>query len=580
MMIEGMKIKKSNTYNEELIVSTEYVHFDNENLKDNIEKFQQLKKNGTIINETMFEDDLWRLNSIIDNGNVKNEVKFNFIIQNNIEINNALKCFAIIKIKDESVCVVTVQKFLRHIQQAIDITEFFKVEYFDEFIDKFASSCNRQTLKKALLEFMKFYPINDYSTYVSFLSSKTNQNSRFDIRMLPNYSSILLFDYLLNAFIRSCSRNEKEKYFPIILWWRITKVIPMRPIEFTLLKKECAEFDSDGKYYLNIDRQKRVISRSKVNHIPVLNKIQIDIETYNLIQEYKELISGKEDEIYLLSYYSYFDYIDKRLKIQASKTKKNNGYLSEDQLYNLMDKFYEDIITKKYGYKVLRKEEIKENYFEKTINTNSDEIIMLDLGDTRHLAFCSMMLQGFNPLTIAQIGGHFKLESQMHYQTHLETFVGCSTLILAKQIRKQRLDGNINLYDVYNQRERLISLLKNEERTPEYLQTENGYCWSKNFPFECKNTYCIFCENFELDMQNKDNIKEYLGKLSRLNDNEIKNKIEFLKDIAFDSIQEKVNMLIDSIKQQELETTSKQINNLVSQKALISSYEMECNEIE
>jgi glucose-6-phosphate 1-dehydrogenase len=46
----------------------------------------------------------------------------------------------------------------------------------------------------------------------------------------------------------------------------------------------------------------------------------------------------------------------------------------------------------------------------------------LTTGDARHYAFCNMMLQGFNMLSIARIGGHKTLRMQMHYHAHLEHF--------------------------------------------------------------------------------------------------------------------------------------------------------------
>ncbi|MGR5979261.1 hypothetical protein ACT7DJ_17430 [Bacillus cereus] len=49
------------------------------------------------------------------------------------------------------------------------------------------------------------------------------------------------------------------------------------------------------------------------------------------------------------------------------------------------------------------------------------------------MAFCNMMLQGFNMLSIARIGGHKTLRQQLHYHAHLDHLAESAVHILAKK---------------------------------------------------------------------------------------------------------------------------------------------------
>ena len=81
----------------------------------------------------------------------------------------------------------------------------------------------------------------------------------------------------------------------------------------------------------------------------------------------------------------------------------------------------------KYGYNLV------ENREEITEENEHNTLIKLKLGihQTFHF-FVSMMLQGFNPLTIAQIGGHETLIAQNQYIGHLDEFIDAHSLMLAR----------------------------------------------------------------------------------------------------------------------------------------------------
>src|SRR5699024_6480048 len=64
-------------------------------------------------------------------------------------------------------------------------------------------------------------------------------------REIPNLSDLMNFKDCIEIFYKEMidSKNEKMliKYYPIIIWWKLTSVIPIRPNEFCLLKRDCIQ---------------------------------------------------------------------------------------------------------------------------------------------------------------------------------------------------------------------------------------------------------------------------------------------------------------------------------------------------
>ena len=114
-------------------------------------------------------------------------------------------------------------------------------------------------------------------------------------RKLPNESDILTFDYYLKYFFKDeeIEDDMKVMFYPVLIWWKVTNVIPMRPVELcTRLKRDCLE-EVDGKYYLHVDRAKVDVGKNKTvgrkQRIPLLNKLSITKDIFDLINEYIKL---------------------------------------------------------------------------------------------------------------------------------------------------------------------------------------------------------------------------------------------------------------------------------------------------
>src|SRR5699024_3223704 len=147
--------------------------------------------------------------------------------------------------------IASLQSKLRNV---IIVTEGFKkdkVEELEEYVQK-ASYTNRFktfVYTNNFLEFIEHQNRNEYNTKISF-QEIYNKN-----RELPNYKTILDFHYSMKEFEERSNSYEKEKFYPVILWWKITSLIPMRPKEFCLLKYHCT-FKKNNEYFLKIPRTK------------------------------------------------------------------------------------------------------------------------------------------------------------------------------------------------------------------------------------------------------------------------------------------------------------------------------------
>ncbi|MGM2835832.1 site-specific integrase, partial [Bacillus cereus group sp. Bce025] len=50
--------------------------------------------------------------------------------------------------------------------------------------------------------------------------------------------------------------------------------------------------------------------------------------------------------------------------------------------------------------------------------------------DTRHIAFMSLMMQGYSPVEDARLEGHKTIQPQLHHSNHKEYWVDCDVFKL------------------------------------------------------------------------------------------------------------------------------------------------------
>lgn len=366
------------------------------------------------------------------------------------------------------------------------------------------------------------------------------------MRVLPSSEDIFAFQYYLNKFYTKESNEYLLNfYMPVLLWWKITNVIPMRPSEFSYkLKRSCLSI-KDGEYFLHIARLKVTSSNPerKDGRIPLLSKIKITKEIYDLICDYIESTAFDTETETLISYKAMLkfrkDFYENKFQSDinlryAISIKKYNNTFTRQNLKLLIDSFYDVIIAGKYKYSNIKRRLLP--------------------GDTRHLAFTSLLLQGVSPIEIAMLGGHTTLDAQSDYSSHVEYYIDSEIL---------NFIGSINV-DTFVTNKRLKDIIMNKPFTcPRFIAdcspTEDGigYCTidMENGVELCDNVeYCIYCDKWWCDPTNENYLKaknyiqnSSLGPLKRV----IQEEEQFLRKLLSEAKVENIEGLLELNKETE-----------------------------
>lgn len=252
-----------------------------------------------------------------------------------------------------------------------------------------------------------------------------------------------------------------------------------------------------------------------------------------LIDEYLTLTKYDTERKGLFSYNQYNELKERKIHKREDRNGRYDwDYFSPAELKTLLDRFYEEVIIEIYGLK-----EVEKNHQNSCLEIEQT-IEKISLGDTRHLAFCSLMMQGYSPLTIATIGDHKLVDTQLGYCCHLKTFAMAKVDILSKQIklRLNRNPNNINAHiNSFSGRDGIIKIMESETNStsPDKIgfEIEGTVCISDNFPNACPPlTPCSQCLMHRIDNE------------TDINQLERKAMIQFEEEIG--EIEKIVNTLI------------------------------------
>lgn len=449
----------------------------NDVLLEAIETFRTFEKESFLIYGD-FEDDIWK---VVQNKRIERLCSLNFEGVISPQMKLMLKAWVINHL--EKKLPTTVQEALTVLKKVIIFTSEFKLEHVESFVDWIEAEIpisQRRIAVGSLLNFLDYTQLAVSEEYYNELALGTRKLSyEGSFRDLPNYEDVLMFQYIMNHFIGTWSEKEKICFYPIVLWWKITSIIPMRIEEFCSITRNCLKIEN-GNYYIVLPRKKQKATRK--TQVEVFDTLEIDEDTFSRVSEYISLTEECGMSHSLLSYPAYKQFVG------TDNFNNTSTQFTQANFRRLLDKYYNEIIIEKYKTNDLNK--IKPN-------------------DTRHFAFCSMMLQGFDALTIARMGGHRSVESQYHYQQHLSYFTQSSVYHLAKinKLRNSKVfrsEGSVLL----------LEEAKSNSLRPinsiEYLEPmEIGYCTDPEM--ECESDYCQLCSKWYIPFNDlKNHHKELL----------------------------------------------------------------------
>ncbi|ASJ54546.1 hypothetical protein BP422_13845 [Brevibacillus formosus] len=215
-----------------------------------------------------------------------------------------------------------------------------------------------------------------------------------------------------------------------------------------------------------------------------------------------------------------------------------------------MDQFYKDIIVGKYGF-----------YGDKVLP-----------GDTRHLAFCNMMLQGWNMLSIARMGGHTSIRTQMHYHAHLDYFAESWVYNLSQRYRLDRINraATIPTFSVRKvlAKQELFQPADFEQR----YEVDHGFCTYN--PSLCETGDCRFCEHylFSPGTESHEEAIRWLTNSSNELQRRMREQIDYLKEISKHIYYDVFTLEVQKTGQERLLNAANQLRRIMEQKAMGDSY--------
>ena len=244
-------------------------------------------------------------------------------------------------------------------------------------------------------------------------------------RMLADFDTYFLFNDILEDYWASPLTDEQRLfYFPLVLWWKLTGVIPLRPREFLLTQRECLTKNEEGKYFLHLRRNQLKGGRKNLKY-----KIDEDysVDTYQIPAALGMLI---EEYIALTDKYSNTELdtlfvTDVHYKKWERSKPFTSRFLTYTNMVTILHYFYHEILHDKYGLTIVS------NRIERRLRKN--EIGEIRLGDTRHIALINLMQEGGTPAVAMFLAGHLNTETASSYYTNISKFLECK---ISRQYRK------------------------------------------------------------------------------------------------------------------------------------------------
>ena len=501
--------------------------------------FQELKEEKFFVDCNYLDNKWYAMNS----DGCRNTLNFNLGIKPEIEVK--MKNYILIQTAIKRVAVGTACIQLHIIKEELIKTHFLDIDYIYTYINEIQKNSHIKYFK----DFLAFGQFENGDKYFDALSKLETSNSH-NPRPLPCYQSIIIFDYIIDDFIKNNNITKLIRYYPVLIWWKISSVIPLRPGEVYMLPKNCI-YEKNGKYYIHIERKKNKYHRRKFNK-PIVKEFEIKEEIYYIICNYLEYVNEFDDSEFLFSN----NILNKCCGVSSGENIKR---LTTHLMKTIYNHFLKEVVEQQYGYHIVPIGQ----------RENDNDIEKIQMGDIRHLTIINMMMMGYNPLYIMELAGHRCLETQMGYYNHIETFATSKAHVLKNLIKKNKNLVSFKDYDISK------SLVQRELMGISFynlplVSNGQGRCSNKEAPVGCVCEECIFCPYF----LSEDNLsQEYLEKQQKKNNAELEMyKLELSKmmsgsimDInSFDEIGEKISInlnrkiLLDSYKLEKNEKGEKE----------------------
>lgn len=375
--------------------------------------------------------------------------------------------------------------YFHYFCMASNITNFFSLDRIDHFVEwlheDHITNNEKTYLLSTVFSFFDFSEIPNSSKYLTKLYDIRNKIKFTKTPInLPSSKYILLFSYYLEKYFTDVEKDEAFKdeeiikkkilFYPILVWWKLTTIIPMRSTEFCLIKRNCLS-EENGKFFIEITRIKKPLNQEDKNDY--YTKIEINDSMYHLLNNYIEVTDEYGESETLISYRSliYVDNTGRRIF-----QKRDLNFFNKNNLEKLLKRFYKEVI---------------DEYYQNSLSLDQK----LSPNDTRHIAFISLMMQGISPVEIARLGGHKTIAAQYHYSFHKEYWIDNEVFKLIKNYKNiSNFDNNNIRYIPEN-----VKLKAFKPPTSSFRgELEIGYCTDSLIRCEAKE--CMLCSHWRIDL--------------------------------------------------------------------------------
>ncbi|MEB8960314.1 integrase [Bacillus cereus] len=458
----------------------------------------------------------------------------------------------------------TVSAIFKYVLDEVIKTNIFRIALLEDFTQRILSKGEtvRATIASAIFNFYNYYDnFEGKEGYLNFLSTIPSVKPR--TRVIPTVKDFLKFAWVLNDFFIKTNSDSQRYiyYYPIRIWWHLTSVIPIRIGEFLLLKRNCI-YIKDDRYYLKLPRIKNRGQGGK----KVIDELEISKKIYSMVKEYVEMTEEFGYSETLLSYRAHKGILNEPI------LRRNPDIFRCNIFRDLLHEFYDKVITAPpYNFTVrsIGEDSEKEIRQGRINGVNFDFERRVRPNDTRHLAFLSLMIQGFHPIEIARLGGHDTIYSQRHYQQH-EFFLtdsGISKLIKMFSLTGQPLKNSVFFNGSSRKaghigklfRERFIfSPAKTSKQ--EWDKLEIGYCTA--LIKDCK-TQCFRCfEYWRIEYDEFLEKREFIERWMKESQEEVLTLYKTLLNLHLKLVSDTYNKINPNLTR-ELAINSKQLRDLL-----------------
>ena len=530
---------------DENLVMLETKNFASDSLEDIKGMFEEFRVKNVIL-DCDFEDHIWSmtnevkfvsLNFDFDEVEFMKQKKLDEITGDFTEFINSVKSFILIKLK--KVTIATMGMMFNGFKKFVKETNYFNSKCTTNLIKGKKDEFFRNAV--FTIELLEYYEglnvAEEYFELMWYRYEMYQESNMDNRRALPSFESMFLFDEVMSVFWdgKEFTFEQKEKYYPIKIWWDITNTIPIRATEFILTPYECIE-EKLGKYFLTVRRtklkgdNKEIEQEHNIDANYKLHKVEINKSLYELIREYRsiaDICEGKDSDvkekrIFLFSYKLYLKHSD---FIAGNLRSRRLDFFNYNNFSYMLNKFYREIVASEFGLQLVEKSEK---------GLLEGQIELITPMDTRHFAFISLVLNNVEPLMIKKISGHGSIESSYHYCNHIDKYVKCYTYRMAKRMKSQNKSGQAKeLMRLSNSAfgELTAKLGKFEDTHGEYIQIEGGKCLNLDRNLDiCRDVdnRCDLCDKYVAEnLEQLLKIKEKI----EVNEEALNIEIEALKQI-------------------------------------------------